>query len=87
MPSSVAASSASDDLQQRKIQELRVADQELHSGDQSGRVFIQLSRSAVAFQTDRSIAEARVSRQLHQAVEESEKSDKPSDNRSAVNRC
>jgi hypothetical protein len=72
----VSKASSSSDALQPKIQELRVADQELHSGDQSGRVFIQLSKSAVALLTDRSIAQARVSRQLNRSVEESEKHDK-----------
>lgn len=72
----MSASASPDALLQLKIQEFRVADQELHSGDQSGRVFIQLSKSSVAFLTDRSTAQARISRQLNNAIEESEKLDK-----------
>lgn len=57
------------------IQELRVADQELHPGNQKGRVFAsQLSLGAVAVLTDRPVAEARVIRMLRQAIEEEEES-------------
>lgn len=55
---------------QKKIQELRVADQELHSGDQTGRIFLQLSVGSAAFLTERSVAQARVVRQLHRAIEQ-----------------
>jgi hypothetical protein len=44
------------------LSELRVAQQELHSGQQSGRVFLQLSPGSVAFPLDRSVAQARVER-------------------------
>lgn len=52
---------------------LRVADQELSSGNQKGRVFVQLSPGAVAFTIDRPVVQARVSRQLQRAIEEDSK--------------
>ena len=52
------------------MQELRVADQELHSGDQTGRVFLQLSPGSVAWIMDRPVAQTRVRRQLRQALEQ-----------------
>lgn len=55
----------------RSVQELRVADQELSSGDQTGKVFVQLSSGAVAFLTDRDVAQARVSRHLRKAIDAS----------------
>jgi hypothetical protein len=48
------------------LSELRVAQQELHSGQQSGRVFLQLSPGSVAFPLDRSVAQARVERRLQE---------------------
>ena len=57
--------------QQQTVQELRVADQELSAGDQTGPVFVQLSPGAVAFLTDRPIAQARISRHLRQAIDAS----------------
>lgn len=55
----------------QRIQELRVADHELRVG--KGAVYMQLSAGAVAFLTDRPVAQARVSRKLRQAVQEHEK--------------
>ena len=55
--------------QQQIIQELRVADHELHSGNQTGRVFVQLTAGSVAFLMDRPVVQARVVRRLHQAIE------------------
>jgi hypothetical protein len=54
---------------ERSPQELRVAGQELSSGKQTGQVFVQLSPGAVAFLTDRPVAQARVSRHLAEAVD------------------
>lgn len=65
------------------IEELRVAQQELSyiskrkgkdhnknpSNDDSRGVYVQLSKGSVAFLTERSVAQARVSRQLQQAVQ------------------
>jgi hypothetical protein len=50
-------------------EELRVADQELLSGNTRGKVFLQLSKGAVAFLTDRPVVQARVSRQLRENIE------------------
>lgn len=52
------------------IQELRVVDHELHAGAGSGNVYTRLSPGAVAFLTERPVAQARVTRHLHQAVVE-----------------
>lgn len=52
------------------LEELRVADQELSSGNVQGRVFVQISPGAVAFLTDRPVAQARVSRLLKQAIDD-----------------
>jgi len=49
-----------------------VADQELSSGDTRGVVFLRLSPGAVAFRSDRSVIRARVSRQLRDAIEDSD---------------
>jgi len=54
-----------------RLQELRVAHQELRSGNQQGQVFLRLSPEAVAFPMERHVAEARVSRQLQDAINES----------------
>ena len=54
--------------QQHSLQVLRVAQQELSSGNQSGSVFCQLSPGAVAFAYERPVLQARVSRLLHQAI-------------------
>jgi hypothetical protein len=50
-------------------EELRVADQELSSGNTKGQVFVQVSKGAVAFLTDRPVVQARVSRQLRASIE------------------
>jgi len=55
-------------MSDKNIQVLRVADQELKAGDTSGKVFVQLSKGAAAILTDRPVAQARVSRQLRQAI-------------------
>jgi len=60
------------------VQELRVADQELHTGNRNGRVFTQLSPGAVAFLTERPVAQARVVRQLRQAIEKEERDEQAS---------
>jgi hypothetical protein len=61
--------------QEHRIQELRVAHHELltPSSADSNQVYIQLSPGSVALPTDRSVAEARVSRQLQNACEEQDK--------------
>jgi hypothetical protein len=51
------------------IETLRVADQELLSGNTAGRVFVRLSPGAAAILTERPTAQARVSRQLRAAVD------------------
>jgi hypothetical protein len=58
----------------QRIQELRVADHELHTigTGTHGAVFVRVSPGAVAILTDRPVAQARVSRLLRQAVEEQE---------------
>lgn len=53
----------------QSLEVLRVAQQELSSGNQKGQVFLQLSPGAVAFQIDRPVLQARVSRLLHEAIE------------------
>lgn len=71
MPSSGAAQNknhTTDSTPSIPLTELRVADQELLSGNTSGRVFQQLSRGAVAFPVDRPVAQARVSRQIQQHI-------------------
>ena len=55
----------------RSLQELRVADQELSSGNQTGAVYVRLSPGAVAFLTERHVAQARVSRHLRDAIDSS----------------
>jgi hypothetical protein len=47
---------------------LRVAQAELMSGDTSGKVYVRLSPGSVAFLTERSKVEEKVSIQLRQAV-------------------
>lgn len=54
----------------QRIQELRVADHELHYG--TGAVYTRLSAGAVGVMTDRAVAQARVSRQIVAAVREHE---------------
>jgi hypothetical protein len=50
-----------------QLQELQVAQQELRSGSQSGRVYVRLSPGAVvAFPLDRSVAQARVERKIQE---------------------
>ena len=66
MPPNIYTIMASNE--ERSLQELRVADQELSSGSQQGKVYVQLSPGAVAFLSDRPVAQARVSRQLHGAI-------------------
>jgi hypothetical protein len=51
------------------IEELRVSQQELSSGNTKGQVFVQLSKGAVAFLTDRLVVQARVSRQLRERID------------------
>ena len=54
---------------QQSLEVLRVASQELSSGNQTGQVFLQLSPGAVAFSLERPVLQARVSRLLHEAIE------------------
>ena len=70
------ASSTSPPKQQQEensrqsLEVLRVASQELSSGNQTGQVYLQLSPGAVAFAfDDRAVLQARVSRLLHEAIE------------------
>ena len=55
-------------MEDRKLDELRVADAELQSGKTSGRTFLQYSPGAVAFLTDRPVVQARVSRLIQEQV-------------------
>lgn len=50
------------------VNTLRVAKAELSSGNVQGKVFCRLSEGAVAFQTERSEAIAKVSRDLQQVL-------------------
>jgi hypothetical protein len=64
---------SSSSTQEHRIHELRVAHHELltpSSSTESNQVYIQLSSGSVAMLMDRSVAEARVSRQLQWACEE-----------------
>ncbi len=54
------------------LAELRVSQQELHSGAQTGKVYMQHSPGAVAFLTERQVAEARVSRMLRNEIDKDE---------------
>jgi hypothetical protein len=51
------------------IETLRVADQELLSGNTAGRVFVRLSPGAAPILMERPVAQARVSRQLRAAID------------------
>ena len=53
---------------QSKIRELRVAQAELRSGNQTGRVFCRVSEGAVAFCVPRSQAEKEVSSLLRKEL-------------------
>lgn len=64
--------SSSDRSKNKNLETLRVADQELASSKK--QVFVQLSPGAVAFCADRSVAQARVSRQLRAAIDAEEAS-------------
>jgi hypothetical protein len=55
------------------LPELRVLQQELYAGNQSGQVFLRLSPGSVAFPIDRPVARARVERHIQKLVEEEEK--------------
>jgi hypothetical protein len=48
---------------------LRVADQELSSGNKSGAVFLQLSKGAVAWPLERPVAQARVQRHIQAFID------------------
>ncbi len=54
------------------VAELRVSQQELRSGAQSGKVYMQHSPGAVAFLTERHVADARVSRMLRNELDKDE---------------
>lgn len=72
--SSIPSSSSQQEQTTQPLEVLRVAHQELSSGNQRGQVFVQLSPGAVALHVDRPVAQARVSRLLHQAIEKEESS-------------
>ena len=57
-----------DETIDRKVNELRVAQSELVSGNTNGQVFMRLSPGAVAFVTDRSDAQDRVAAQLRKTL-------------------
>lgn len=65
-----SASSSSQEQRQHRLNELRVAKQELISGNTKGNVYIKLSKSAVAIPIDRTIAKTRIDRLIIQSVEE-----------------
>ena len=67
--STPASQESTNSIPQHSVDVLRVAQQELSSGNRSGQVFCQLSPGAVAFAVDRPVLQARVSRLLHQAIE------------------
>ena len=48
---------------------LRVADQELSSGNRTGKVYVQLSTGSAAFLTERPVAQTRISRKLRAAID------------------
>jgi hypothetical protein len=48
---------------------LRVANQELSSGNKSGSVFLQLSKGAVAWPLERTVAQARVQRHIQAVID------------------
>lgn len=62
--------SARDRMDQKtsKLEELRVAKTELSSGNSSGQTFLRYSPGSVAFLTDRSVVEARISRLLQKEI-------------------
>ena len=62
--------SSSSPSQQQSLDILRVAQQELSSGNQSGQVFVQLSPGAVALAVERPVVQARVSRLLQHAIDQ-----------------
>lgn len=51
---------------------LRVADQELSSGNKSGAVFFQLSKGAVAWPLERPVALARIQRHIQALIDADE---------------
>ena len=73
-PSSTTTTTTTSPAQQHSLEVLRVAQQELSSGNQSGRVFYQLSPGAVALSIDRPVLQARVSRLLHEAIDKKDHS-------------
>jgi hypothetical protein len=54
------------------LEVLRVADQELSSGNKSGAVFVQLSKGAVAWPLERPVAQARVQRHIQAWIDAEE---------------
>jgi hypothetical protein len=64
-----ASTMSSSSNNQKLIQEFCVADQELHTGNQKGKVFLRFSSESVGFLTDRSVVQARVMRKLHAFIE------------------
>jgi hypothetical protein len=69
MDTSTATTSSTTNTPPTDIETLRVADQELLSGNTAGRVFVRLSPGAAAILTERPVAQARVSRQLRTAID------------------
>jgi hypothetical protein len=69
MDSTTATSTSKNTPATTDIETLRVADQELLSGNTAGGVFVRLSPGAAAILTERPTAQARVSRQLRAAVD------------------
>lgn len=65
MPSNNSRNTSSN----RQLEVLRVTDQELASGNTQGKVYVQLSPGAAAILVDRPVAQARVSRQLREAID------------------
>lgn len=51
-----------------RLEALRVAQAELNSGDQSGKVFVQTSPGAAMFFADRSVAKEKVASEIRQIV-------------------
>jgi hypothetical protein len=63
-----SSTSISTDVSEMALEELRVAQAELVSGDTNGKVYLRLSESAVAYVTPRQDARARVSSMLREAI-------------------
>lgn len=57
----------------KKINELRVAQAELTSGNTEGKVFVRLSSGAVGFRIERQEAQERVTKELRKTLLEEDK--------------